>query len=520
MKERAALLLIFITLLLTSCSYLVWESPILDGPFNPIDDDDDDDDFEANLSIDSLNISGDNSVVSLRFNRSVYSSSDESGALTKDDFAVNLASNSGGVSNVSINSVSHSAGGTIANLYLNTTGNSFGVEVLSVSSKDNASIYDSEGLALDPLYKSPAVQLYNSYITGYTKRRKVTINGSMVTGNSPLVDFPLYLTYTSTELLQRSAGGLVESPDGYDILFTGPDGVSPLTFEIDSYDSVTGTLTAWVKMPALYPSFDTFFYIYYGNSSISSSQESRSATWSGGYRAVWHLNESSGGANSISDSGPNGFHGTDQGGLSLALNGKISKAAGFDGFDDMINLGTNDIIDTSAPFTFSAWLYINHAPILLNDYAVWDRRGGFELNSFTFNVGDYISGGDSRLKVSFSDNSLIPYWSDHYAASHISTGQWVYASAVYDGSNINFYINGSPNGIHAYTPAPFVSGYGQSIGGSLIGPGHNFKGMIDELRISNISRSPGWIAAEYSNQNSPSTFYNIGPTEIAPTNTN
>ena len=38
-----------------------------------------------------------------------------------------------------------------------------------------------------------------------------------------------------------------------------------------------------------------------------------------------------------------------------------------------------------------------------------------------------------------------------------------------------------------------------------------WRGQIDEVRISDSIRSADWIAAEYNNQNSPSTFYTLGP---------
>ena len=37
-----------------------------------------------------------------------------------------------------------------------------------------------------------------------------------------------------------------------------------------------------------------------------------------------------------------------------------------------------------------------------------------------------------------------------------------------------------------------------------------WNGTIDEVRISSSARSADWIAAEYNNQSSPSTFYNFG----------
>jgi hypothetical protein len=38
-------------------------------------------------------------------------------------------------------------------------------------------------------------------------------------------------------------------------------------------------------------------------------------------------------------------------------------------------------------------------------------------------------------------------------------------------------------------------------------------GIVDEVRISSALRSAGWINAEYANQSSPETFYQVGPEE-------
>jgi hypothetical protein len=37
-----------------------------------------------------------------------------------------------------------------------------------------------------------------------------------------------------------------------------------------------------------------------------------------------------------------------------------------------------------------------------------------------------------------------------------------------------------------------------------------FAGVIDEVRVSNVMRSAAWIATEYNNQSSPSTFFTLG----------
>ena len=43
-----------------------------------------------------------------------------------------------------------------------------------------------------------------------------------------------------------------------------------------------------------------------------------------------------------------------------------------------------------------------------------------------------------------------------------------------------------------------------------------FNGTLNEIRISKISRSSGWISTEYNNQNSPGTFLTVYPQEYPP----
>lgn len=38
-------------------------------------------------------------------------------------------------------------------------------------------------------------------------------------------------------------------------------------------------------------------------------------------------------------------------------------------------------------------------------------------------------------------------------------------------------------------------------------------GLLDEVRISNVSRSANWIKTEYNNQITPATFYSLAAQE-------
>jgi hypothetical protein len=88
---------------------------------------------------------------------------------------------------------------------------------------------------------------------------------------------------------------------------------------------------------------------------------------------------------------------------------------------------------------------------------------------------------------------------------------------TYDGSYVKVYQNGTLQYTHAntrsisYDSAPFALGASNTNSG---GFQEYLNGMLDEVRLSNVARSADWIAAEYSNQNSPSTFFSIGAATV------
>jgi hypothetical protein len=130
----------------------------------------------------------------------------------------------------------------------------------------------------------------------------ITIGSDVVNGG-PHTNFPFLFSTTSPDLAHTSHGGKVTSESGYDIIFKGLDddicggsGRSPCTLshEIQYYDPTIGQLIAWVKIPSL--ANGETFYIYYGNSSITSSTEEATEVWDDHYIAVYHMEEATGDA--------------------------------------------------------------------------------------------------------------------------------------------------------------------------------------------------------------------------------
>ena len=67
------------------------------------------------------------------------------------------------------------------------------------------------------------------------------------------------------------------------------------------------------------------------------------------------------------------------------------------------------------------------------------------------------------------------------------------------------------------TSTPDKSDIGGIYAGGAYSSVNYWNGTLDEVRLSNVERSDDWVATEYNNQNSPSTFYTLSsPTSLTP----
>ena len=123
---------------------------------------------------------------------------------------------------------------------------------------------------------------------GYNYSRSITIADGQVP--STQTNFPVLFNSTDPLLKTTANGGHVTNANGYDIIFTSDAaGAQPLPFEIESYSGSTGTLIAWVQVPTLSSATNTVIYLFYGNSSITTSQANQTAVWDSNFKGVWHL---------------------------------------------------------------------------------------------------------------------------------------------------------------------------------------------------------------------------------------
>jgi hypothetical protein len=334
-------------------------------------------------------------------------------------------------------------------------------------------------------------------VSGYSYVRSITIQSSQISGGANLTQFPILVCGNASSgacnisipgLNQSGGGAHVQNANGYDIIFTtDADCSNPLTWEMENYNASTGEFEAWVantSTPLSYSS-NTTFYMCYGNSAISSFQSTASSVWDSHYLAVYHLN---GASPSFNDSTINAYNGVNNG--VTANTGQIDGGGNFPNFADF---NVPYTIDPSAAITISAW--INPTTISGSKYVVTDTNNDFSLTLSASRANIFVThNGSTNYGISTSNT--------------LTAGSWSYLAATYDGSTEAIFLNGTESS-QSLSIGTINSGSTDLNIGSNYGSFY-VKSSLDEVRISNIARSPGWVTTEYNNQSAPSGFYSVG----------
>lgn len=329
----------------------------------------------------------------------------------------------------------------------------------------------------------------NWYNPSWSFRQPITINHADVTSNQ--TNFPVLISISSDSNLASNA-----QSSGNDILFTSSDGTTKLSHEIEKYDSSTGQLTAWLKVPSLSSTADTVLYMYYGNSGASNQQD-KTGVWSNGYVSVWHLQEASG---SNSDSTVNANNTTVSGTTSTA--GEILNGRSFSGSDYEYGSLTNWFGGNNT-LTAEAWYNVTASS-----------------NGPIFGVTASPPGGGWDMPFLSANGTTIYGWlwevNGNSPLSYTTTTGWHHLVMTYDPSvsgTESLYIDGTlvKTGTGQYSPSGGTDYWTTNINGAKpSGVSSYLNGALDEIRASNVARSASWIKTEYNNENSPSTFESLG----------
>ncbi|MHC4415056.1 MAG: DUF2341 domain-containing protein, partial [Planctomycetota bacterium] len=302
------------------------------------------------------------------------------------------------------------------------------------------------------------------YDSNWQYRKKITIDSNEVTAT--LSNFPFMVSTTDADLKAQAQA------DGDDILFTDDNGTSKLDHEIEVWDSGTGNLVAWVRIPTLPDTVDKVIYLYYGNSGAS-DQQNAAGVWVN-YAGVWHLNEASG---ARADSSGNNNHLTDENTVG-STTGRIGGGADFEASNSerlFITDGAQTGLDVPGNLTMQAWVKpesTSDTCSFIDKYAGSNKGYRIRINSsgpkYDTNVYNGSTGGTS-------------------ANTAPSAGTWHLVVGVYNGSQVINYVNGAKENTDAYSGGAADSSEDFVIGAR--GSGQHYDGIVDEVRISTTDRS-------------------------------
>ena len=335
------------------------------------------------------------------------------------------------------------------------------------------------------------------YSASWGYRKPITVDHTKVTGGSDLTGYPMLFSVTDSNLPSNAQSS------GNDILFTAADGVTKLSHEIESYSSSTGKLIAWVQVPTLSASMDTLIYMYYGNNSAS-NQQNASGAWDSNYKGVYHLGN--GTTLSGNDSTSNANNQTAA--TATAATGEIGGGASFNGSERI----TLPNIPMTTGVTLETWIYPT-------SFSAYDRLVCKAYTSSNPPWTNYCLNFDDTAPPNRKVGMNVTIGGTSYgvtSATSIEANTWYHIVGTYDGSNLQIYINGvSDVAPVAQTGTIDTISQVTEIGYNTVNGSQSFIGTADEVRISSIGRSSGWIGTEYTNQSSPSSFSSVGSAQVS-----
>lgn len=341
-----------------------------------------------------------------------------------------------------------------------------------------------------------------AFLAGYNRRQKITIDSdSYISGDLSSQAIAVHIPDTNTDFWANDDGV------GTYVRFTTSDGETLLDFEVESYDS--GGEDAWwhVEIPTLLSATDTEIYIYYDADSTSDGSD-REGTWDANYKTSYRLNQDKA-EGAFDDSTSNNNNLTNTGTTDAA--GQIDRGRNFDGLNDDLRL-PDDALNALTSGTLEWWvdkvtdavdtLFIGSLLTATTDYiAIW--IGADKKIAFQCRVGD-VNQYLGSVDVVIDDSTPTHIEWDKTGSTHIIRINGV-------SETINFSVETDKSKYFSDLAGAGTIGY--TIGNFRRNTNsHYYKGILDEITISDDSRSDDWTKARV--QSGLGTWLSFGAEEI------
>jgi hypothetical protein len=300
-------------------------------------------------------------------------------------------------------------------------------------------------------------------------------------------DFPFLVNSTIPELIGKSSD---------EIRFAGIDKVQ-LDYEIPEFNSINGEIISWSKKPVMENNEIT--YLYFNNPSAIDEQNS-AAVYDANYKGVYHLNGVG------TDSTSNGLDLTKFGTTTVAA--KIGDGIDFPGLetDYLIRNPYNGFPSTAATSEF--WIETTDIPFAMFQYATI-------VNVMEFST--FFSGGSNVfIQVSGDLDTFLQPFNDGNFHHIVVTWRSSDGQLIFYLDGVNVFSTTQAVGESLVDGGAVVLGQEQDSVGGGFNDFQALDGIMDEVRLSDISRSADYVTTSFRNQNDPSSFYSILPVQNIP----
>ena len=357
----------------------------------------------------------------------------------------------------------------------------------------------------------------------YGYRFAVTFGGAPA--GTTLADFPVLVRIAEDSPSDFHYADC-RMPNGGDLRFCVDDG-EPLPCEVERWNT-NGESLVWVKVPAL--ARGTKLTAYYGRE--DAPEVSAAKVWDEHYLAVWHLNAAAGESTQPDSTAYNHPFGVQAesptGSVASGTNGiaGLAVATGLrsDGKGCFFLSDKDDgyFFDRFSAFTMEVWTYQDHhAPADSGKRRYILRKGG--PSNYDWVLYETATGRTGFKIEALNDGEILP---DDSAAVP-QRAEWNYSAVSWDGllGECASYLNGSALTLSAagMVAANWKGAVGAKATGLNLGnyryngastyesSGDAFRGVIDEVRISDVMRSPEWVQATHDTIRPGSGFATMSP---------
>ena len=340
-----------------------------------------------------------------------------------------------------------------------------------------------------------------------------------IVGAANHLDFPVLIKIENDDDLKSvDNGGFVVNNDGTDLVFStqsqSPSLLGePMDFELVNYTPTNGSVTAWVKVPVLYPDQDNIIEMHFGQTSVLTYNTARSAAvWESNYVGVYHFEETGAGA-SEEYKDHTSFYNHGQGGAGQAaqlpsrVTGKVLYGQDFESTEsDYIRIPYDgSSLNITNALCIEAWINMESLPTAGNYMSVVGKQYGTgTADSFQLAVSN-----TGAIYLFYNGGSI------NSGSNVVTTGNWFHIAAMLGTGGTRIYINGDSVGSGAVTSTlddvndVFIGAMENDASILSLAPTQFFDGVIDEVRISKSTRSAGWIKTVFTNENDPVNFIQI-----------